>query len=169
MANTLVQTQIIDVKKFLEYTIVEFETFLNKTTLSGLVKEKEGDSDYYKIILSNLRKLLVFCEEGLDACRVIVKNEPFAKAAAEKILHRIYHRCIEEFFAPKSDAWFEDSRSAYTGKNSIKFRQDTPDSIKLIFSNLEHVPRNSRRTGILCNRLPNKNDRIEIEKQLDPA
>lgn len=137
LANTLVQTQIIDVKKFLEYTIVEFETFLNKTTLSGLVKEKEGDSNYYKLILSNLRKLLVFCEEGLDACRVIVKNEPFAKAAAEKTLYRIYHQCIEEFFAPKSDAWFEDSRSAYTGKNSIKFRQDTPDSIKLIFSNLE--------------------------------
>ena len=131
LANTLVQTQITDVKKFLEYAIVEFETFLNKTTLSGLVKEKEGDSDYYKLILSNLRKLLVFCEEGLDACRVIVKNEPFAKAAAEKTLYRIYHQCIEEFFAPKSDAWFEDSRSAYTGKNSIKFRQDTPDSIKV--------------------------------------
>jgi Protein of unknown function (DUF3907) len=137
LGNTLVQTQIIDVKNFLEHTIVEFETFLNKTTLSGLVKEKEGDSDYYKSILSNIRKLLVFCEEGLDACRVIVKNEPFAKAAAEKTLYRIYHQCIEEFFAPKSDAWFEDSRSAYTGKNSIKFRQNTPDSIRLIFSNLE--------------------------------
>ncbi|MCQ6273827.1 YpuI family protein [Bacillus sp. V3B] len=137
MGNTLVQTQIIDVKKFLEFTIAEFETFLNKTTLSGLVKEKEGDSEYYKSILSNIRKLLVFCEEGLDACRVIVKNEPFAKAAAEKTLYRIYHQCIEEFFAPKSDAWFEDSRSAYTGKNSIKFRQDTPDSIKSVFKNLE--------------------------------
>lgn len=137
LGNTLVQTQIIDVKNFLEHTIVEFETFLNKTTLSGLVKEKEGDFDYYKSILSNIRKLLVFCEEGLDACRVIVKNEPFAKGAAEKTLYRIYHQCIEEFFAPKSDAWFEDSRSAYTGKNSIKFRQDTPDSIKIIFSNLE--------------------------------
>jgi Protein of unknown function (DUF3907) len=137
LGNTLVQTQIIDVKNFLEHTIVEFETFLNKTTLSGLVKEREGDSDYYKSILSNIRKLLVFCEEGLDACRVIVKNEPFAKAAAEKTLYRIYHQCIEEFFAPKSDAWFEDSRSAYTGKNSIKFRQNTPDSIRSIFSNLE--------------------------------
>jgi hypothetical protein len=137
LGNTLVQTQIIDVKNFLEHTIVEFETFLNKTTLGGLVKEKEGDSDYYKSILSNIRKLLVFCEEGLDACRVIVKNEPFAKAAAEKTLYRIYHQCIEEFFAPKSDAWFEDSRSAYTGKNSIKFRQNTPDSIRSIFSNLE--------------------------------
>jgi hypothetical protein len=137
LGNTLVQTQIIDVKNFLEYTIVEFETFLNKTTLSGLVEEKEGDSDYYKSILSNIRKLLVFCEEGFDACQVIVKNEPFAKAVAEKILYRIYHQCIEEFFAPKSDAWFEDSRSAYTGKNSIKFRQDTPDSVKSIFKNLE--------------------------------
>ncbi len=137
LGNTLVQSQMIDVKKFLETAIIEFESFLNEATLSGLIREKEGNIDYYKNILSNLRKLLVFCEEGLEACGIIVKNEPFAKAAAEKTLYRIYHQCIEEFFAPKSDAWFEDSRSAYTGKNSIKFRQETPESIKAIFRNLE--------------------------------
>ena len=137
MGNTLVQTQMSDVKSFLENSVNEFETFLNHTTLSGLVQEKEGDSDYYKSILSSVRKLLVYCEEGLDSCHVILKNEPFSKAAAEKILYRIYHQCIEEFFSPSSDVWFEDSRSAYTGKNSIKFRQDIPDSIKEVFRKLE--------------------------------
>ena len=137
LGNTLVQTQIIEVKNFLTHVVVKFENFLNEMTISKLVEEKAGDPDYYRMLISNLRKLLVYCEEGSEACQVIVKNEPFAKATAEKTLYRIYHQCIEEFFAPKSDAWFEDSRSAYTGKNSIKFRQETPDSIKSLFGNLE--------------------------------
>jgi hypothetical protein len=137
LGNTLVQSQIIDVKNFLAYAVVKFETFLNEMTITKLVDEKAGDPDYYRMLVSNLRKLLVYCEEGSEACQVIVKNEPFAKETAEKTLYRIYHQCIEEFFAPKSDAWFEDSRSAYTGKNSIKFRQETPDSIKSLFGNLE--------------------------------
>ena len=137
MGNTLVQSQIIDVKNFLAHAVVKFETFLNEMTITKLVDEKAGDPDYYRMLVSNLRKLLVYCEEGSEACQVIVKNEPFAKDTAEKTLYRIYHQCIEEFFAPKSDAWFEDSRSAYTGKNSIKFRQETPDSVKTLFENLE--------------------------------
>jgi hypothetical protein len=137
LGNTLVQSQIIDVKNFLADAVVKFETFLNEMTITKLVDEKAGDPDYYRMLVSNLRKLLVYCEEGSEACQVIVKNEPFAKETAEKTLYRIYHQCIEEFFAPKSDAWFEDSRSAYTGKNSIKFRQETPDSIKNLFGNLE--------------------------------
>jgi Protein of unknown function (DUF3907) len=137
LGNTLVQSQIIDVKNFLADAVVKFETFLNEMTITKLVDEKAGDPDYYRMLVSNLRKLLVYCEEGSEACQVIVKNEPFAKETAEKTLYRIYHQCIEEFFAPKSDAWFEDSRSAYTGNNSIKFRQETPDSIKNLFGNLE--------------------------------
>jgi hypothetical protein len=138
LGNTLVQTQILDVKSFLAHAVGKFESFLNETTISKLVEEKAGDPNYYKMLVSNLRKLLVYCEEGSEVCQVLVKNEPFAKATAEKALYRIYHQCIEEFFAPKSDAWFEDSRSAYTGKNSIKFRQETPDSIKDLFRNLEN-------------------------------
>lgn len=137
MGNTLVHTQINDVKSFLETTISQLENLLNETTLSELLQETQGDSTYYKSVLSNIRKLLVYCEEGLDACQIILLNEPFSKAAAEKTLYRIYHQCIEEFFSPKSDVWFEDSRSAYTGKNSIKFRQVIPDSIKVVFKNLE--------------------------------
>ncbi|WP_428908979.1 YpuI family protein [Niallia sp. Krafla_26] len=137
MGNTLVQTQMNEVKTFLETTVNEFETFLNTTTLNDLLQEQEADPAYYKSILSNLRRLLVFCEEGLDACNIILKNEPFSKQAAEKSLYRIYHQCIDEFFSPKSDTWFEDSRSAYTGHHSIKFRADIPEKIKRVFRDLE--------------------------------
>jgi hypothetical protein len=137
MANTIVKSQTEEVKKFLGNTVSELEAYLNETTLSGLIEEKDGDRNYYKTVLGNLRKLLVFCEEGLDACSVLLKNEPFPKPAAEKTLYRIYHQCIDEFFSPKNDAWFENSRSAYTGKNSIKFQGEVPESMKGIFDSLE--------------------------------
>lgn len=133
----MVKTQLEEVKKFLTLTVGELETFLNHSTLPALLTEKQGDEDYYKTILSNLRKLLVFCEEGLDACSVILQSDLFQKGAAEKTLYRIYHQCIEEFFSPKNDAWFEDSRSAYTGKNSIKLQKEVPDSITALLRGLE--------------------------------
>ena len=80
---------------------------------------------------------LLYCEEGLEVCQIILKNEIFNKAAAEKTLYKIYHQCIEEYFSPKSDLWYEDSRAAYTGKNSIKFHGIVPESIPHVLKELE--------------------------------
>ena len=44
-------------KNFLSHAVVKFESFLNETTISKLVDEKAGDPDYYKMVVSNLRKL----------------------------------------------------------------------------------------------------------------
>lgn len=137
MGNTIVKAQLEDVKNFLVKTIDQLEAYLNETTLANFLNEKQGDVDYYKLILSNLRKLLVYSEEGLDSCKIILQSETFPKAAAEKTLYRIYHQCIEEFFSPKNDVWFEDSRSAYTGKNSIKVRQEVPASLLNLLGGLE--------------------------------
>lgn len=137
MGNSLVKSQLIDVKGFLAKTITTLEDFLNETTIKGLNLENEADSTYNKLIFSNLRKLAVYSEEGLDACSVIMQSEPFQKAAAEKTLYKIYHNCIEEFFAPKNDAWFENSRSAYTGRNSIKFYRNVPEEISQLVKSLE--------------------------------
>lgn len=97
----MVKVQIMDVKSFLTNTVSGLESFLNSTTIDGLLSEKQGDKEYYKRILGNLRKLLVYCEEGLDACSVILQSESFPKGAAEKTLYGIYHKCIEEFFHQK--------------------------------------------------------------------
>ncbi|TKC19772.1 YpuI family protein [Robertmurraya kyonggiensis] len=144
MANTMVKSQIEDVKNFLETTVHTFEDFLNDTTLASMLAEEQGDESYYKTILSNVRKLLVYCEEGLEACAIILQSESFPKGAAEKTLYRIYHQCVEEFFQPKSDAWFEDSRAAYTGKNSIKFQETVPSSVKELLKGLEGSFQNIR-------------------------
>ena len=137
MGNTIIKAQLEDVKNFLVKTIDELENYLNQTTLSDFLDGKKDDVAYYKLLLSNIRKLLVYCEEGLDSCEIILQSESFPKAAAEKTLYRIYHQCIEEFFSPRNDVWFEDSRSAYTGKNSIKVRQEVPISLNQLLGGLE--------------------------------
>jgi hypothetical protein len=137
VGNSLVKSQLKDVGEFLTSTIGSLETYLNETTITQMEQQLSGDEKYYKLILSNLRKLLVYCEEGFEACSVILQSEPFQKATAEKTLYRIFHQCIEEFFSPKNDAWFEDSRSAYTGKNSIKFYKGVPESVRQLVKGLE--------------------------------
>jgi hypothetical protein len=137
MGNALVKTQLNDVKEFLANTSLKLENYLNDTTIEQMQREQEGDVNYYKLILSNIRKLLVYSEEGLEACSVILQSEPFQKAAAEKTLYRIFHQCIEEFFSPKNDAWYENSRSAYTGKNSIKFYKEIPENLQVLIKGLE--------------------------------
>ncbi|MEH7333786.1 YpuI family protein [Neobacillus drentensis] len=137
MGNSLVKSQLMDVKGFLTKTITTLEDFLNETTIKGFNLENEEDQSYIKLIFSNLRKLIVYSEEGLEACSVILQSEPFQKAAAEKTLYKIYHNCIEEFFAPKNDAWFENSRSAYTGRNAIKYYRNVPEAVSLLIKSLE--------------------------------
>jgi hypothetical protein len=137
MGNSLVKTQLNDVKGFLSKSILTIEDFLNETTISKLKVENDEERIYNKLIFSNLRKLVVYSEECLETCSVIIQSEPFQKAAAEKTLYKIYHQCIEEFFSPKNDAWYENSRSAYTGRNSIKFYRNVSESIVQLIKSLE--------------------------------
>jgi hypothetical protein len=137
MGNTLVKSQLNDVKAFLGKSISTLEDFLNETTISQLNLENDEDCTYNKLIFSNFRKLVVYSEESLEACSVILQSEPFQKAAAEKTLYKIYHQCIEEFFSPKNDAWFEDSRSAYTGRNAIKFYRNVSENVVQLVKGLE--------------------------------
>jgi len=50
--------------------------------MDSLMDEKSGSEEYYRTLLSTVRKFLVYNEESLDACRIVLKNEPFNKAAA---------------------------------------------------------------------------------------
>ncbi|MGD6815702.1 YpuI family protein [Metabacillus sp. 84] len=137
MGNSMVKAQTDETAEFLKSVAGKLSAHLNSVTIQSMLEEEPGNRQFYEELLSNFRRLTVFCEEGLEACSIITQTEPFRKAAAEKILYRVYHQCIEEFFQPKHDIWFEDSRSAYTGKNSIKFRQEAPLSVKQLVAELE--------------------------------
>ncbi|WP_171016934.1 DUF3907 family protein [Pseudalkalibacillus caeni] len=113
------------------------ENFLNETTVTGLVESlPDADRNYYAGILSSLRRLAVFSEEGIEICNRIKKQNDF-EVKAEKALQWVFLRCVEEFFSPKGDFWYENSRAAYTGNLSIRFHFFVPDKIKDLFSTLE--------------------------------
>ena len=137
LGNSIIKTQLEEVNVYLGSTISEIESYINETTLSAMLQEQSGEEQYYKSLLANLRRLDVYITEGLEACKIILGNDAFNKGAAEKTLYKIYHQCVDEFFSPKNDAWFEDSRSAYTGNNSIKFHQPVPQSFASLIKNLE--------------------------------
>ncbi|WP_064090979.1 DUF3907 family protein [Rossellomorea aquimaris] len=137
MCNLLIKSQVQEVQIFLEEEVDRIEGYLNATTITSLLLEKQGDRAYFEGLLSNLRRLLVFCEEGLDKCIIVLQSEPFMKNLAEKTLYKIYHQCIEEFFSPRYDLWFEDSRAAYLESNSIRFRQEPPKSFAHLINQVE--------------------------------
>lgn len=137
MGHSMARAQTEQAREFLSQSVQTLSDYLNETTLASLEQEESGRKDYYREILSNLRKLAVYCEEGLEACRIRLQQEPFQGAAAERTLYQIYHRCIEEFFTPKKDTWYEDSRAAYTGRNAIRFHEPAPASLKNLMASLE--------------------------------
>ncbi len=137
MSNLLLKAKVEDVTFFLEVTVNKLEGFLNTITIDQLLTESRGDRAYYEGLLSNLRRLLVFCEEGLDSCLLVTHNERFVHSKAKKTLHRIYHSCVKEYFTPRYDLWFEDKRLIVPQSSSIRFRQEPPKRIVQLMKDLE--------------------------------
>lgn len=102
MSNSMVENQTEQVSAFLEEVIALMTNYVNYHSLPSLLKEAPtGDKNYYEGLLAAVRRLLVFCEEGLDACLILLNSQPFRKTAAEKTLYKIYHQVIAEFFHQK--------------------------------------------------------------------
>lgn len=138
MGDSLVKGQITLAYETLTKISNTVSEFLNETTVTNLkaeqAEEKEG---YYSDLLVSLRRINVFCDEGKSSCEVILNGNTFRRAAAEKTLFWIYHNCVEEFFNPRIENWYEDSRAAYTGKNAIKFAYNVPMSLKEMVASIE--------------------------------
>lgn len=146
MGNDLVKQQLTFTLEKLDKVSEELRTFLNTTTLSSLVSDAEAEGKNegdFKDILDQFRRILVFFDEGRESCSLILRSETFRKGAAEKTLYWIFHQCVEEFFHPRLDVWYEDSRAAYTGKNAIRFRaevsQPLKDLVKVIEGPLQEI------------------------------
>lgn len=138
MGNDLVKQQLQFTMDKMEEASKHLRSFLNEATLSNLIAEgSETSEEDFQLILDQFRRLLVFFEEGRESGNLLLRSENFRKSAAEKTLFWIFHQCVEEFFQPHYDIWFEDSRAAYTGKNAIRFRSEVPKKIKEIIKVIE--------------------------------
>ncbi|UFJ43098.1 YpuI family protein [Brevibacillus humidisoli] len=117
---------------------MELERFLNQVTLSGLVAQS-GDPEeyeaYYRSYLSDLRHLLVYCENAYEKLGVCLRRARFNEDFAEEILYQVYHNCVNNFYYPRGEVYDEDGRYAYTGQEAIVFRkQVTPELQNLTLS-----------------------------------
>ncbi|MGJ9384882.1 DUF3907 family protein [Salipaludibacillus sp. CF4.18] len=138
MGNDLVRQQLQITMGNMKDVSGEIRSFLNEIRLDDLVKSTTNTStEDFELILDQFRRLLVFFEEGRESGNIILRSENFRKAAAEKTLYWIFHQCIEEFFQPHYDVWYEDSRAAYTGKNAIRFRNEVPRIVKEVVQTIE--------------------------------
>ncbi len=138
MGNSLVKGQITLANEMLAKISATVSEYLNEVTISNLNAEKQEPKEgYYRELLASLRRVNVFCDEGKSSCEIILNSNTFRKVAAEKTLFWIYHNCVEEFFNPRIENWYEDSRAAYTGRNAIKFAYPVPTSLKEMVSSIE--------------------------------
>ncbi|MFD2925855.1 DUF3907 family protein [Halobacillus naozhouensis] len=140
MRQQMIKEQTIKVQEFLREVVFKVDDYLDTHSLHEFEHEHgHYDEDYYRQLLKSLRRLNVLCDEAKDKVAVLLKGKTFQTSAAERTLYGIYHQCIGEFYSPKGDTWFEDSRASYTGNNSITFQFAPPASLVELFASLGHV------------------------------
>lgn len=100
------------------------EAFLNHYSLPQLTEGQNEDLGlFYEGLLSDLRHLLVYCEDCYEKLGIVLRRGTFDEEAAEKALYHVYHDCVNNFFYPKNESYSEDGRYAYTGQDAIRFRK----------------------------------------------
>ncbi|UOQ42662.1 YpuI family protein [Halobacillus salinarum] len=133
-----VKTQTAEVYTFLDDVSTELNSYLDRHSLADLLGEVGcQDPEYYRVVLKALRRLAVLSEEAKDSLYRLIEAPAFKKKSAERTLYRIYHKCIHEFFSPKEDPWYENSRAVYVGKSSLTYHDVPPESIQKLLVSLE--------------------------------
>jgi hypothetical protein len=111
------------------------ETFLNNTSLPQLMSktsQSEEYETYYKSYLSDLRHLLVNCENAYERLGITLRRSTFNKEFAEENLYLVYHTCINLFFYPKGEVYEEDGRNSYTGRDAIIFHKEVTPELRAL-------------------------------------
>ncbi|AOM82755.1 DUF3907 family protein [Salisediminibacterium beveridgei] len=138
MGNELVKEQLVSTVELLKKTSDDIRFFLNEESIHSILGNmEEAKQEDVELILDQLRRLLVYFDEGRESGQLLLTSEKFRKNAAEKTLFWVFHQCVEEFFQPHYDVWYEDSRAAYTGKNAIRFRSEVSDNLKNLIRSIE--------------------------------
>ncbi|PYZ98485.1 hypothetical protein CR205_07815 [Alteribacter lacisalsi] len=110
--------------------------FLNSVTLQMLVDECGDDvrRSELSLVLDQLRRLLVYSDEAIEACKMLLTRKTLNAEHARKRMAWVYHHCVEEFFQPRFDTWYEDSRAAYSGIRAVTFRTAVPSRLKTMMA-----------------------------------
>lgn len=119
----------------------KLEHFLNRHSLAQLTGEQPDEETlvFYKGLLADFRYLLVFSEVGYEQLGVALRRVNFEQPFAAKALYELYHHCVHAFFNPKHEAYTEDGRYAYTGREAIRFRMTPEPGVKRLIQELSRL------------------------------
>ena len=124
----------------LKEAVTYMESFLNHHSLETL--NPDGDpamEEFYRDFLSDMRHLLVFSEVACEKLGIGLRRRVFNVDYAEKVLHDVYHNCVNSFFYPKNECYSEDGRYAYTGQDAIRFRKKPTRAVRDLTINLSKI------------------------------
>ncbi len=142
MSGTHLKQLCEDAYNRLKKVSMELERFLNQVTLAGLVSQSgdpEEYEDYYRSYLSDLRHLLVYCENAYEKLGVCLRRSRFNEEFAEEVLYQVYHTCVNNFYYPKGEVYDEDGRYSYTGQDAIIFRKNVTPELRNLTLSLSKV------------------------------
>ncbi len=124
MLSTHLKTLSESTRSKLKDTIHLLEPFLNHNGLLELTKDDQEEEAqlFYKGLLSDLRHLLVFSEVCDEKLGILLRRPNFDFDQAGRLLYETYHQCVNAFFYPRNECYYEDGRLAYTGLDSIRYR-----------------------------------------------
>lgn len=135
-----VRKHMIDTKTVLIRASDRLIVYLDEFNTRVILEENKSiknNKEYIQQIFKQLRRMEVVFDEALLRLNYLLKTERLSQTEAEKTLFKIYHQCIMEFYSPRHDVWYEESRAVYADKMSIRFHQPPPLGLKIMFSELE--------------------------------
>ncbi|MFD1391170.1 DUF3907 family protein [Alkalibacillus flavidus] len=138
--STHLFSQAEDIHHYLMEIEDELTQFLNhKSVTSITTSDPSLNTTYIEAVVKQLRFLEVYCMEGKQALNRLMATDQLQGDVLEKVLRGIYHKCVNEFFSPKDDLWYEDSRAAYRGKCAIEFQGEPGEAITYLTRVVEPV------------------------------
>lgn len=124
----------------LKEAVALMESFLNRTTIDLLNADKDEQAEqFYRDFLSDLRRLCVYAEDAYEKLGVSLRRKTFPVDYAEKVLHEVFHQCVNQFFFPKHECYSEEGRYAYTGQDAIRFRRKPVRAVRDITLQLSKI------------------------------
>ncbi|WP_194840812.1 DUF3907 family protein [Filobacillus milosensis] len=136
--DTHLYSQAESINDQLKLIETELHEFLDFSSIDKLINlNKHIDIEYVQAIFREFRYLAVYCGEGRNAIDKLIQSKNVEQDIVDRVYKGIYRKCVLEFFSPKDEVWYEDSRASYRNKCSIDFQTDPSDPIVQTMEKIE--------------------------------
>ncbi|MBR7553294.1 DUF3907 family protein [Allobacillus sp. GCM10007491] len=116
------------------------EDFHNRHSANHLANSnKDLSEEYIQRVIKQFRLLEAYSTEGKRAIYPFTNGKTIDAKNIDRILRGINLKCVNSFFSPTVDLWFEDSRASYQNKDAIDFIENPGEEITQLTRELEPI------------------------------